>query len=188
MFEVAHEVIHLLGPVPQANALEEGLAAWFSTNYDCPTVPPPTKDLSFLETHHPRYAAAYAFEELIAELCAASAPPLEGPPSAPAASMRNAPGRTMRYQISASPFILQISGTRDNLVLFCNPAVRLMGHVAFWAKTGTRPSHRANVNPMKMPVGAPRLRNWACRTDRPCEMRTAVPVQQATEPKSLLPQ
>src|SRR5258708_24809537 len=88
----------------------------------------------------PRYAAAYAFEELIAELCAASAPPLEGPPSAPAASMRNAPGRTMRYQISASPFILQISGTRDNLVLFCNPAVRLMGHVAFWAKTGTRPS------------------------------------------------
>jgi hypothetical protein len=37
-------------------------------------------------------------------------------------------------------------------------------------------------------VSQPRLRNWACRTDRPCEMRTAVPVQQATEPESLLPQ
>jgi hypothetical protein len=36
-------------------------------------------------------------------------------------------------------------------------------------------------------VRAARLRNWVCRTDRPCEMRTAVPVRQTTEPELLLP-
>jgi hypothetical protein len=30
LFETAHEVVHPLGPVPAANALEEGVAAWFS--------------------------------------------------------------------------------------------------------------------------------------------------------------
>lgn len=59
LFETAHEVIHLLGPVPAANALEEGVAAWFSIHYDCPRVPAPAKDLAFLETHRPRYARAY---------------------------------------------------------------------------------------------------------------------------------
>jgi hypothetical protein len=39
----------------------------------------------------------------------------------------------------------------------------------------------------RVKVRAARLRNWACRTDRPCEMRTAVPVRQTTEPELLLP-
>jgi hypothetical protein len=59
LFETAHEVIHLLGPVPAANALEEGVAAWFSVHYDCPQIPAPSRDLAFLETHRPRYGRAY---------------------------------------------------------------------------------------------------------------------------------
>jgi hypothetical protein len=56
-------------------------------------------------------------------------------------------------------------------------------------------AHRAADNPLRVSgsqenrvkVRAPRLRNWSCRTDRPCEMRIAVPVRQTTEPELLLP-
>jgi hypothetical protein len=39
IFDVSHEVIHLLGPVAQANSLEEGLATAFSMKHGCDSVP-----------------------------------------------------------------------------------------------------------------------------------------------------
>lgn len=43
----------MLGPARKANALEEGLAAWFSTHCDCEHVPAPTRDFALLERQYP---------------------------------------------------------------------------------------------------------------------------------------
>ena len=64
VFDVSHEVIHFLAPVPKANALEEGLAIHFSLKHGCDSVPQLSKARNQLPLPYQKALAVY--EEFVA--------------------------------------------------------------------------------------------------------------------------
>jgi hypothetical protein len=64
IFDVSHEVIHFLAPVPKANALEEGLAVHFSLKHGCDSVPQLSKARNQLPLPYQNALAVY--EEFVA--------------------------------------------------------------------------------------------------------------------------